>query len=141
VSDLVIDASVAIRWLTGEPGSEAAIALLERPLHAPDLLCAECSNALWKKVARHEISAPEAEVLAATLQAAGITLHAMRHLLAPATQLACALEQPAYACFYLALARTLGFPLVTADDRLIRTVRDHSPGDLSELVLPLASAP
>lgn len=141
MSALVVDASVAIKWLTGEPGSEAAALLLKRPLHAPDLLCAECSNAFWKKVVRNEISIAEAEALAIALQAAALTLHSTRPLLLAATRIACALGHPAYDCFYLALAEQLGTRVVTADDRLIRAVRDRSPDDLTLLVLPLADLP
>ena len=45
---LVVDASVAIKWLVGEDGSDAAERLLVQPLefHAPELLKSEVANAL-----------------------------------------------------------------------------------------------
>ena len=44
---LVVDASVAIKWVVEEEGSEAAAGLLDGPgLMAPDLLMPECANIL-----------------------------------------------------------------------------------------------
>lgn len=50
---LVIDASVAIKWVVDEPGTTEALALRRKAkLIAPDLLIAECANILWKKARR-----------------------------------------------------------------------------------------
>jgi predicted nucleic acid-binding protein len=46
---LVIDASVAIKWVIDEPGTKEALSLLKHRLYAPDLLVAECGNILWKR--------------------------------------------------------------------------------------------
>jgi predicted nucleic acid-binding protein len=43
---LVIDASVAVKWVVPEPESDRAEALLDHPLVGPDLLFAECANVL-----------------------------------------------------------------------------------------------
>ena len=48
---LVVDASVAIKWVVPEAGSERAITLLDHGLVAPDLLFSECANILWRKLA------------------------------------------------------------------------------------------
>ena len=47
---LVIDASVAVKWVVPELVSERAERLLDHGLVAPDLLFAECANLLWEKV-------------------------------------------------------------------------------------------
>ena len=49
MSGLVIDASVAIKWVIEEAGTKEALALRRQALAAPDLLVAECANILWKK--------------------------------------------------------------------------------------------
>ena len=50
---VVVDASVALKWVIQEDGSEAAEALLrQEPLLAPDLLIVECANVLWVKTRR-----------------------------------------------------------------------------------------
>jgi len=46
VTDYVIDASVAIKWVVSEPGTQEALALRQHRLIAPDLLIAECANIL-----------------------------------------------------------------------------------------------
>lgn len=137
MSCLVIDASVAIKWVVDEAGSDIATRLLDRPLAAPDLLSPECANNLWKKVTRGQLSADEADIAAATLEAAEITVHPTRAHLRAATELACALGHPAYDCFYLALARHLSTCLVTADLRLIEAVRARSNPELADLAVSL----
>jgi len=54
---VVVDASVAIKWLLEESGTRPAVRLLaeRRPLLAPDLMLIEAANALWKKVRRGEM--------------------------------------------------------------------------------------
>lgn len=69
---LVIDASVAVKWLIEEDGTAEALALRGRKLIAPDLLIAECANIFWKRVQRGELSKEEALLAARLLQAADI---------------------------------------------------------------------
>jgi len=53
VSTLVLDASIAIKWLVQEEGTAEALALRgTAKFIAPDLLTAKCANILWKKVRR-----------------------------------------------------------------------------------------
>jgi predicted nucleic acid-binding protein len=40
----VVDASVAIKWVIGEAGAEAAAKLAGSQLSAPDILLAECGE-------------------------------------------------------------------------------------------------
>ena len=47
---MCIDASVAIKWVVQEVGTQEALALRSNALLAPDLLILECANTLWKKV-------------------------------------------------------------------------------------------
>ena len=57
MNELVIDASIAIKWVVEEEGTTAALALRQQAkLIAPELLVAECANILWKKVLRGELS-------------------------------------------------------------------------------------
>jgi predicted nucleic acid-binding protein len=136
MTDLVIDASVAIKWVIEEHGTPEALALLRHRLFAPDLLVAECANVLWKKARRKEMTAQEALLTARLLQRADIELAPMRALLETATSLAIALDHPAYDCTYLALAETLACDLVTADRRLGEKTL---PAGYKAKVLPLTS--
>ena len=121
---LVIDASVAVKWVVSEPGSELAEPLLDRALVAPDLLFAECANILWKKVRRGELTTEEAAVAAQTLEQADITVVSTKAYLGAATSIAIELDHPAYDAVYLAMAEAQGLRYVTADNRLARKVRD-----------------
>ena len=78
MSDLVIDGSVAIKWVIEEEGTPQALALRCQAVVAPDLLVAECANILWKKVRRNELSEQEAAFAAGLLARADIELVAMR---------------------------------------------------------------
>ncbi len=118
---LVIDASIAVKWVVEEEGTIEALALRgAAKLIAPDLLIAECANILWKKVRRGELLPEEAHFCARLLQASDIELIPMRSLLENATRLASDLDHPAYDCLYLELAIQRACRLVTADERLIR---------------------
>ena len=120
---IVIDASIALKWVIPEVDSDAALALRSGRVSAPDLLVAECANALWKKVRRSELTAQEASLAARLLRRADIELEPMRDLIEPATQLAVALDHPAYDCLYLALAQASESEFVTADQAFCRKVR------------------
>ena len=120
---LVIDASVAIKWVVEEPGTAEALALRRYRLSAPDLLIPECANILWKKARRQEMSADEASLAARLLEHADVELIPMRRLLEPATRLAIQLDHPAYDCLYLALAQSTGCSFVTADAKFCAKVK------------------
>lgn len=128
MSDLVIDASVAIKWVIEEKGTTQALALRRQALVAPDLLVAECANILWKKVCRNELSEQEAVFAAGLLARADIELVAMRPYLETVVGLAVALDHPAYDCFYIALAEAEGLRLVTADSALVRKASERYAG-------------
>lgn len=117
---LVIDASVAIKWIVTEEGTDDALALRGLEFVAPDLIGLECANSLWKNARRGVISSETALGGARALQLAEIELVPTRPLLRHATELALQLDHPAYDCAYLALAIREDCPLVTADNRLLR---------------------
>ena len=132
MTDLVIDASIAIKWVIEEQGTREAISLRRHRLFAPDLLVAECANVLWKKTRRNELTPEEAQLAAKLLQRADVELAPMRGLLEPATELAIAMDHPAYHCTYLALAERLSCDLVTADAKL--SAKPLPPGYKSKVI-------
>ncbi|MCC7017421.1 MAG: type II toxin-antitoxin system VapC family toxin [Rhodospirillales bacterium] len=134
----VVDASVAVKWVIGEAGGERAAALKGARLYAPDLWVAECANVLWKKAARNEITADEAELAAMAIEAAEVELIATRPLLARAVRLARQLGHAAYDCLYLLAAADRGIPLVTADARLAALARTK---DVPASVIALSDLP
>ena len=62
---LVVDASVAVKWLVAEQDSPAAVRLIEagHELHAPRLLAAEVTNVLWRKARIGELERRDASPL------------------------------------------------------------------------------
>jgi predicted nucleic acid-binding protein len=138
VNSLVIDASVAVKWVVEEEGTKEALALRDRALAAPDLLIAECANILWKKVRRNELSEQEAVFAAGLLARADIELMAMRPYLEAAVRIAVALDHPAYDCIYIALAEAEGLRFVTADTSLLRKVGRRAPERYADRVVGLA---
>lgn len=114
----VVDASVAAKWLAPELESASAAALLDDELAAPDLLFAEVGNILFKKQLRAEMDPATAQLAARWLLQVPMAVYDSAGLLDEALALALRLQHPAYDCFYLALARRIGAPLVTADRRL-----------------------
>lgn len=125
MSAYVIDASVAVKWFVPEAHSREAAALLDPALtlHAPDLLFAEVSNALWKKTRRRELRPGEAKLILRGLASVPLEVTPIRHLAAGALDLALETGCTVYDAVYLALAAHHDCRLVTADQRLGRLIR------------------
>lgn len=124
---LVIDASVALKWVLAEPGQDAADALLDQDLIAPSLWLLEAANALWRRNLRGELSAGEAEERLSELFNAPVTSIPIEDDLSMAAALAQRLGHPVYDCLYLALAIREQTQVVTADRRfwaITRTAPD-----------------
>ena len=125
----VLDASVAVRWVVAEEGSEEAAALLQSDTSwiAPRLLLTEVASALRRKVAEGALAAAEAaQALDALLQAAAesvIQLVEDEQIVVQALLLAISIEHRVPDCLYLALAEREGAAIATADDRLSRLAR------------------
>ena len=125
MSQLVVDASVALKWVIDEPGSDAAAALHGSSLSAPDLMPVECANVLWVKARKRELDPEEALERIALLVDAPVALVPGMELIDSAARLALEIDHPVYDCLYLALALRSRVPLVTADRKLVAAVRRH----------------
>jgi predicted nucleic acid-binding protein len=119
----VVDASVAVKWVVEESGSDLARSLSIAKLEAPDLLLVECANILWKKVRIGDLTRQDAKGRLGVLQHAPVKYTAGRELLASAMDVSFELQYPIYDCLYVALAMRREIPLVTADERLTRAAR------------------
>jgi predicted nucleic acid-binding protein len=122
----VVDASVAIKWVVPEAGTPHALDLLENnDVAAPDLIIAECANILWKKVRRAELTLLEARFAARLIEGSDLHLREMLPLFEQSIELSVALDHPAYDCIYLALALREDIQFVTADESLVRKLRQN----------------
>lgn len=118
---IVVDASVAVKWLIPEPDSAVAERLCEgRNLIAPELIEVECANILWKHVRRGEISRSDAFTGIQDLRRSPLNLVRDSELLIEAQGLANDFDHPIYDCLYLALALRKDVPVITADVRFAR---------------------
>jgi predicted nucleic acid-binding protein len=114
---IVIDASVALKWVLDESGRDQADALLDDDLIAPVLWLIEAANALWRRTTLGEISAEEARERLSELANAPVASLAIEPHLMAALTLATELAHPIYDCLYLALALHHETHVVTADRR------------------------
>lgn len=124
----VVDASVVVRWIVPERGSEQAVALLRQSFRwiAPRLLLTEVASALRRKVAEGELStevALEALDVLMTGPGGAIELAADEAVMPLALTLALSLQHKLPDCVYLALAERSGADLVTAHRRLDQIAR------------------
>jgi predicted nucleic acid-binding protein len=141
VTKLVIDASIAVKWVVEEDGTPQALALRQRAkLIAPELLIAECANILWKKVKREELAKKEALLAAGLLQAAEFELLPTRNLFESALRMSMEIDHPAYDCVYLALAVDNKCQFVTADERFVRKLRQKAPPVIRDIAVSLIEA-
>ncbi|HKS96568.1 MAG TPA: type II toxin-antitoxin system VapC family toxin [Terriglobia bacterium] len=123
---IIVDASVAAKWLFAEPDTRQARALLDDArvgrltMLAPDLLPVEVASSLWKRVYRQGLEAEEVwaqynrflRVCPALVRISSLTDTALR--------LALANKHSVYDCLYVALALETQCSLLTADERLFR---------------------
>lgn len=128
----VVDASVGVQWFVREreANREAALALRQRhidgntQLIVPELFVLEVLNAI--KAGRKSTEEELADVLA-TL--GDLELQIERHtgpVLRKTNAVAWAYKLTWYDAVYIALAETLGFPFITADEALLRKMKGHS---------------
>ena len=129
---VVVDASVAFKWLVEEEHSDKATALARlwddegARLAAPHLMLFEVANALHRRVARGDFAVDVAAGLMEDLMSLGIAFHHAPDLHRRALELASELQQGAvYDAHYLALAESLDCDLWTADQRFHRAVSAH----------------
>lgn len=134
---VVVDASVALKWVLREDDSPLAHALLDRQrMIAPDFWRVEVANGLWKAVGRREMSVPEALAGLELFEIAPVEAVATADLLEAAFSYAARLKHPVYECLYLALAIQRQTVVVTADNRFFRAL--HQEPELQKNLVLLA---
>lgn len=118
----VLDASAAIRVITGDPMASSWLEQLNQaPLVlAPELMLSEVANTLWKLQRSGSLNELDPLTLLADARDLVDQIEPDRHLQVEALALACHLDHPVYDCLYLALARREAALLLTADQRLQR---------------------
>jgi predicted nucleic acid-binding protein len=125
MTQLVVDASIAIKWVLWEDHAMAARHVLStREMLAPHLLWAEVGNAIWKRQRRRESSLEEACRQLSDVRELPVRTFSHWPLMPTALDLAMSLGQTVYDCLYLALAEEEDCVVVTADRRFHRVVAE-----------------
>lgn len=125
---VVVDASVGLKWVLDEAGSDAAVALIAgRALVTSALFWVEAANVLATKERRGELARAELEdawrdLVQAPLETAPLDAASSRRALA----LAWELRHPVYDCCYLELALERRAMVITADQRFWRLAQAHA---------------
>lgn len=128
---MVLDPSVAVRWLVQEVGTAEAVALLDEPLawRAPRLLLTEAASALRRKASGNEIRVDIAlqaiQALVDAVDDGVIRLADDEDLVIAALTLALAAGHKLPDCLYVALAEREGAGLATADRQLAALARSR----------------
>jgi len=120
----VVDASVAVKWFIKEreDDREAAFALRRRHIEGQSRMIVPNAIKASKRATEDELSK-----VITTLH--DLDLQIERHswdVLRKTNAIAWAYNLTWYNGLYVALAEVLGFPLVTADEALMRKMRGHS---------------
>ena len=124
--DVVVDASVVVKWFVPEIYSTEALRLLDAGFrrHIPVLLHTEVGQTIWKKVYRRkEIVPADGRSILRGLMVTPFEVHAVTPLLEPAFDIALNTGRTVYDSVYLALAVALGCKFVTADQKLYNALR------------------
>jgi predicted nucleic acid-binding protein len=130
---IVVDASVAVKWVTGEQDREAANALLDsgEQIAGPFLLRTEVVAAIARKARFEEITEADAsaavDLWAGIIRGAEIALFAEDADLTRSLKLSLELKHALQDCIYLALAERLDAPLITADEKFAAKARRLYP--------------
>ena len=118
---LVVDASVAAKWLVEESDSATAEAVhrVGQILVAPELIVAEVSSALQQKIQRDEMTVEHATSALEGLPGFFDDLFPLRALGVRALAMASQIAHPVYDCYYVALAEQVNAAVVTADEKFL----------------------
>jgi predicted nucleic acid-binding protein len=127
---MVIDASVAVKWMVLETHHEAALSIFDGEWEriAPDLILPEVANVLRKKLKHQEITADQLAIGLHGLTVAIPRLVPSSELVNDAAALSLELDHSVYDCFYLACALGRGV-LLSADERFVRKCVDRGYGE------------
>ncbi len=124
---LIVDASVAIKWVLSEADSDRADRLFdEDDLAAPRLWRTETANVLWKYWRRGVLTSDEMSERLRSFGDMPVETMDDESLLEAAASFAAGLNHPVYDCLYLAAAVARNSVCVTADRAFVTVVKNSS---------------
>lgn len=123
--NLIIDASVVIKFYIPEILSDKSAEVMSRVadgelmLCAPDLLYPETGNILWKKQGRHELTPVEVDEIVDAITALPIKIEPSMPVMPLAVSIAMQSGITVYDAMYVAVARIYETRMITADKKLM----------------------
>ncbi len=136
MNTLVLDASVAAKWVLPSPGetlTQEALRLLKRYVAGqirflvPDLFWAELANIFWKAVRQGRWTQASGESALGAMRRRNFPTVPAVTLLEDAFAIATAFDRSVYDSLYVALALASRSQFVTADERLANALAAHLP--------------
>lgn len=121
---IVIDASVAVKWIIAESGSGAALTVLHggASLLSPDLVSTEVAGAIARHHREQRLSMDTTRhayaIWSTLLDQEALLLRPTVGLIDRAFEMAIEAEHPVADCVYLACAEALGATVLTADQAM-----------------------
>lgn len=134
---LILDTSVAVKFHLLEDNQEeiealeAAVGERMVELRAPGTLLPEAFNALWQRHRRGELSREEVSEAWEVISAIPLSLYGPEDLIPRAVEITFESGAIIYDALFLALAEEISTVMVTADDKLLRTLKGTSYADLA----------
>jgi predicted nucleic acid-binding protein len=129
----VLDSNVALKWVLPEINAAKAIRIRDEfrlgthELLAPDVFTAEIGHALTRAERRGLIQPVDGAMKLSDILASLPDLYPSLPILTRAYQISSQARHGFYDCLYVALAEREGCELLTADDRLIRSLQPAFP--------------
>lgn len=129
---LVVDASVALKWVVTEEGSDEASMLLSQladedlKLIAPEHLIGEVANGLRKRVGQGTVGVDDALAALDAIAALGVEFFGGQERWLRSLDAALEWELTTYDALYVLLALDLQAELITADRRLAHSAQMRS---------------
>lgn len=138
----VLDSNVGVKWLLQEDHSDKARALrseFARGLHeflAPDIFTIECAHAMTRAQRQGRVTPSEVNAFMADLLTTLPRFHPHQALLPRGIEISLQARHGVYDCLYVALAEREGCEMLTADARLVNSLKPSFP-----FIIDLTSLP
>ena len=115
---MIVDASVGVEIVRKTPLGQRAIQLLDDNLHAPDSFLAEVLHVLKRMTVLKQITSRDAKISAALVGQMPLTFLTVSNYQSELWDVSTKVSS--YDAHYVVLAKSLGQPIITLDEKLMR---------------------
>ena len=115
---MIVDASVGVEIVRKTPLGQRAIQLLDDNLHAPDIFLAEVFHVLKRMTVLKQITSRDAKISAALVGKMPLTFLTVSNYQSQLWDVSTKVSS--YDAHYVVLAKSLGQPIITLDEILMR---------------------